>query len=577
VAETATVELPAMTGPQVRILSMDERAERCWDVEGAPRSAKSWGVVFWIWKLVWRYPGIRIFYCRYKDDDLKSLKEVWSLVAAHFPAYMHPKWNAEEEAWDFPNGSWHGKVYGGSRVLLSSLRVSEAMTADAIHGKYKGKTIAVVVIEEAQEVPFEHYRGLKERLSQTTNPLGEKVDYPLKIVLVHNSVDEDHWICREFPVDDAGNDCTREDHAHIRSDLYSNAGNLGEKVLAGYETDYPKGHPLRRTVIEGRRGATQMGKPVYGAVFDRQRHVSKEVKVSPFYPVLEGWDFGEEKPCVSWWQHLRHLGAMRCVGGVKGKEIFLETFATLVLMLRVRLFPGFPNTEFWTWCDPTGATGNQGMNHTAIRHLQGLGVAARFEGSSNRADVRYGAIQVIAGYLERMAKDGSPAMQMIPQIYELQKLPKPYLPQPGDVLLEMPDTGVQYLARLTELHIAAFSNGYVWDDHASPDGQPNIRKPKKGTRYDDFMNSLEYVVIGEKISVPSDAEIWSASRQMRQAEDRVRHMEAEKAARPLAVGPTGETLTEAMTRIARMQKSRGQDRDPADRSPHVHIGRRGGW
>ncbi len=67
------------------IFQIDQRPERCIDVEGSPRAAKSWGIGFWIWKLVWTYPGIQVFYCRYKDDDLVTLPEVWSKVSVYFP------------------------------------------------------------------------------------------------------------------------------------------------------------------------------------------------------------------------------------------------------------------------------------------------------------------------------------------------------------------------------------------------------------------------------------------------------------------------------------------------------------
>src|SRR5690349_4917354 len=105
------------------ICTIDEQPERCIDVEGSPRSAKSWGIGFWIWKLVYTYPGIQIFYCRYKDDDLKTLRDVWDKVRVFFPPYLQPSWNTEFDSWDFKNKS---------RVYISSLRVSEGATADAI-------------------------------------------------------------------------------------------------------------------------------------------------------------------------------------------------------------------------------------------------------------------------------------------------------------------------------------------------------------------------------------------------------------------------------------------------------------
>lgn len=553
------IALPPMTAPQMRILTIDEQPERCWDVEGSPRSAKSWGIGFWIWKLAYKYPGIQIFYCRYKDDDLKTLRDVWNKVTAYFPPYLHATWNAKEEAWDFPNGTWHGEVYSGSRVYLSSLRVAEAMTADAVHGKYKGKTLAIVIIEEAQEVPRVNYTGLKERLSQSKTPLGATFRYPLKIVLVHNSVDEDHWIALdEFPLDGESDDCQREGHAHIRADVYSNAQNLGPDVMIGYEQDFPPGHVLRRAVIEGRRGATLVGKPVFGGYFDRTIHLDRGITQSPYYPLLEGWDFGQEKPAVVWWQYLTHIGAIRILGAVKGSNLFLETFAPKVLEVRQRWFPHA--TDIWPWCDPTGATGNQGRKETAVKLLHDMDVPARYDSNANDGAVRYGAIQVMAGFMERAARDGSPAFLLNPRTIELIK------------------DGATVKERQTELLLTAFEAGYIWDEHAASDANPNIRKPKKGTRYDDLMNAGEYIVIGERISKPIHQAMWSADKRVAAMAQRVAAAAVHAAQRPARLGPTGETLQEAEARLVKAAKQM-RDHDPSDvrRRPVSTQGRRGGW
>ena len=471
-ADTVEVELPPLTGPQMDIVTIDEQPDRCHDVEGSPRSAKSWAIGFWFYKLAYQYPGIQIFYCRYKDDDLKTLRDVWGKVSVFFPEYLRPTWNTREESWDFPNGSYVGDVFTGSRIYLSSIRVSEAMDAAAVHGKYKGKTLAVVVVEEAQELPKVNYYGLKERLSQSRTPDGKPFRYPLKIVLVHNSVDEDHWIAEEFPLDQTGNTCTKDDHTHHRADLYSNAQNLGPDVMMGYERDYPPGHVLRPTVIEGRRGVTLMGRPVYAGYFDRTLHVDPDLGLNSYYPLLEGWDFGQEKPAVVWWQYLTHLGALRILGAVKGKELFLESFAPKVLEIRQRWFPGI--ATIYPWCDPTGATGNQGRKETAVKLLHDMRVPARYDTDANDPSVRFAAIQVIGGHMERAARDGSPAFLMNPRTIEVSR---------------------EKTGELTEKHTtllkAAFEFGYIWDEHAVSDAHPNIRKPKKGTRFDDLMNAGE--------------------------------------------------------------------------------------
>ena len=531
--EPVPIPLPPLTGPQMEIFTLDAVAERCIDVEGSPRSAKSWGIAFWIWKLAWLYPGIQVFYCRYKDDDLVTLRDVWSKVSAYFPGYLHPKWNSTDQAWDFPNGS---------RVLLSSLKVSEGADASAIHGKYKGKTIAVVIIEEAQEVPRAHYVGLKERLSQSKTPDGKDFRYPLKIVLVHNAIDEDHWIAREFPLAADGDTCTREGHRHLRADLYSNSHNLGPDVMAGYEFDYQPGNPLRRTVMEGRRGVTLIGSPVYAHAFRRPLHVSASCGFTPYYPLLEGWDFGEEKPAVVWAQYIRHKAALRVLGAVKGSELFLELFAPKVLEIRQRLF-GQLAREVRVWCDPTGATGNGGLQYTPIGLLHDLGIPAKptRDGSSSRdgndAEVRYKAIQTMAGYMLKLATDGSQAFLMAPLCIELS--------QKGSELVEQ-ESGILS---------TAFEAGNIWDTKAASEDKPNIRKPKKGTRYDDLMNALEYVVIGEQIPIAP-------------------HLQSlQQATVAYQTAPEREALREQLAEAAALRVAQ-RDVDPYDRRHRV-SGRRG--
>lgn len=522
-----------MTGPQTQILEIDERAERCWDVEGAARSAKSWGIGFWIWKLAWKYPGIQIFYCRYKDEGLIQLRDIWSKVSVYFPSYLHAKWNSSDQAYDFPNGEWIGEVYTGSRVFLSSLKVSESADSAAIHGKYKGKTLAVVIIEEAQEVPRDNYIGLKERLSQSRTPDGQPFDYPLKIVLVHNSIDNDHWIATEFPLGPDGDSCSREGHQHIRADLYSNANNLGAAVMAGYEFDYPADNPLRRTQIEGKRGVTKYGTPVYGTVFRRPVHVHPNVKFTAHYPIIEGWDFGEEKPAVVWWQYLSHQAKIRILAAVKGSELFLELFAPKVLAIRSRLFPQCK--DFRSWCDPTGATGNGGLEYTPVRLLHDLGIPARpckaSEGSrdGNDAEVRYKAIQTIAGYMLKNATDNKPAFRMAP------------------VCIELKREGSQLIEESSSLLVTAFEAGYIWDTKAASDAAPNIRKPKKGTRYDDLMNAFEYGVIGEGIPIAPSAQMLKMA---------AAHHEA---------APARDALR-AQTEEARLVRLAQRDYDPADQN-----------
>ena len=530
------IHLPTLTGPQYAIYQIDEQDARCIDVEGSPRSAKSWGIGFWIWKLVYKYPGIQVFYCRYKDDDLKTLRDVWSKVSVYFPEPLQPKWNTDFDSWDFPNGS---------RVYISSLRVAEAQTADAIHGKYKGRTLAIVIVEEAQEVPRANYGGLKERLSQSKTPDGKNFDYPLKIVLVHNSIDKDHWIAKEFPLGADGETCTVPHHLHIRADLYSNAANLGQKVITGFEQDYPVGHPLRPTVLEGRRGVTRLGDPVYKDSFKRAWHIGQSfIPVDPYYPVYEGWDFGKQKPAVVWVQYLRHLAAIRLIGAVKGSDLFLEVFAPKVLEIRRRWFGRDEDLSIHTWCDPTGATGNGGLATTPVSllHAQGVFAQPALSGTKdgNDPEVRDMAIQTIGGYMLRKAVDGSQGFLVSPRCVEVS------LSRDGE-----------WVEDESDVLVSAFEAGYHYPEkQAYSDATPNIRRPQKGTRFDDLMNALEYIITGAQIpSAPNVAMLAHAQARYQTAPER-------------------EILKRQMEQ-SRLLRAQQRDRDPSDRKVGPRVGRRG--
>lgn len=545
------VVLPPMTGPQIDFI---EATDRYVDFEGSPRSAKSWGAAFKIWRLALEHPGIQIFYCRYKDEDVHGqLRDLWAKVSTFFPEYLHPAWNGTVGSWDFtpsPDSprAPEGQHYG-SRVYMRSVKSADLA---AVHSKYKGLTLAVVVCEEASEIPYVNYMGLKERLSQSRTPWGAPYDYPLQMALVHNSVDEDHWIAQEFPTDN-----TRHGYRHIRADLHSNRHNLGANVMAGYELDYPPGHPLRPTVVEGRRGVTLVGRPVYSGYFDRGLHVSPSVAFNPYYPLLEGWDFGHEKPAVVWWQYLAHLGAVQILGSVKGANLFIEDFAPTVLAVRDRWFPG---AQVQSWCDPAGATTNGGTKHTPVQTLRDLHVPVRYEPHANDAEVRYAAVQVIAGYMQRLAGDGSPAFQMHPRCVEVVK-------KAGEIT-----------ERETDLMVTAFEAGYIWDDRAPSDSMPNIRRPKKGTRYDDLMNAAEYVITGEQITVPQQAEMLRAAHRLELVARKQAQVQAQRVMARAGHSPHGETLEEAERRLAAFYRQHKPDHDPADRRRRPGFsGRRGGY
>jgi hypothetical protein len=66
--------------------------------------------------------------------------------------------------------------------------------------------------------------------------------------------------------------------------------------------------------------------------------------------------------------------------------------------------------------------------------------------------------------------------------------------------VEFSRKGEQIEQRPSRLVVTALKSGYVWTDKkSSPQNAPNIRLPKKGTRYDHVANCLEYICVGARI------------------------------------------------------------------------------
>lgn len=111
----------------------------------------------------------------------------------------------------------------------------------------------------------------------------------------------------------------------------------------------------------------------------------------------------------------------------------------------------------------------------------------------------------------------------------------------------------------------AFEVGYIWDEHALPDTNPNIRKPKKGTRYDDPMNALEYVVIGQRLTVPRDAVMLRADRKY-----------AARIAKQTAVPHPSDALMMNLKQLRELRR-RLKDKDPDDPIERAVAVARGGY
>jgi hypothetical protein len=158
------IQLPPLTDPQFDVFTANER---CIDHEGAIRTGKSTGVGVKVFAYALQYPGIRMLVARWKSEDVEGqLRDLWRQVCAFFPEDVQPAWDGGEQAYIFPNGSW---------VYFRSLKASEE---ESRYSKFRGLTLAVIWVDQAEELPQDVYTELKGRLSQK--------NYPKQIIITPN-------------------------------------------------------------------------------------------------------------------------------------------------------------------------------------------------------------------------------------------------------------------------------------------------------------------------------------------------------------------------------------------------------
>lgn len=446
-------------------------ATRYLDLEGAIRSSKT---TIGLWKVLnacLEHPGMRWLVARWIDDDVNALLK--PLLRLMFEIIgLKTEWYAEEHRFELPNGSW---------IYLRGLRPSENTSR---FSKFRGMTLAGVLVDQAEEIPEDFYLELKGRLSQT--------GYPHQMILTPNPPGEDHWIAKEFPDTESGAP-TKPQHRYIRLSLYDNAHNLPDGYVAQLEQDYPVGHPMRRRLIEGKRGLNVQGKPVYAGYFDRERH-SRPVSLVPDVPLIECIDFGHHHPMVLWMQFLP-WGAMHWLGGVMGESLYIEDFAPLINQYRAEWFGGYELVH--ACCDPAGSHENsQGTRKNGVMVLRENDISPKWVANSNAPDVRDYAVQTIAGYMRRRTMRGE-AFQIDPTRWRIVSSRE---------------------AKYSSFVVDALEAGYVFDDRARRTaGGKSIIVPLKDGYYEHSMNAAEYGVLNYGPARPSVTDERKYERQMQRS------------------------------------------------------------
>lgn len=432
---------------QGRFILTDHTKARFLDLEGAVRSGKTTPAIWKLIKLAVDYPGIKMLMARWTGDALDM--QLKPKFYEECPPELLKQWHAKEEYQEFTNGSW---------LYMRSLKSSDDGSR---YAKFTGLTLAVIYIDQPEELPEDIWAALKARLSQP--------GYPQQMFITPNPPAPNHWLCKEFPEDNSV-----PGHHYMHTSVYDNRAIIGDQYIAELERDYPVGHALRRRWIEGRRGFSIDGEPVYKGAFSRHLHV-KEMEFLLDYPLIESWDFGHRHPAVTWHQ-FTPWGHWNILGEIGGDSVFIDQFLPLVDARRRELFPGLLSLR--VVCDPAGATA-QGLRHTSVevlndhlRSVYGPGVGVTYDTTANTPKVRGWCLQQISSYMTRLVQ-GRPALLVHPRC---------------------------------ERTADGFEAGYVYDDRTFTGTLlPNQRRPKKDGFYDHYQNTVEYVALDSGSNrIPTD-------------------------------------------------------------------------
>jgi len=466
---------------------------RILDLEGAIRSGKTTACVWKVHSRLAEEPGLAAFLCRWTDGDTDSkLKPVWRAVcdAAGTP----PKWNADEQYDELPNGS---------RAYVFGLKAADQTLR---YSKLRGLTVAVIYNDQTEELPYDVFLELCGRLSQ--------VGYRHQAIFSPNPTSPDHWLKDEFPTD---NRVSGKKYMHLS--IYDNAHNLAPGTIEGVLAAFPPGHAKHRPMVLGLRGLNVIGVPCYKDAFDRKKH-ERPIEFNPELPLCEGYDFGKHHPC--WVAAQFPLGGgIAILGGVIGQNLWLEDFLPLVQQCRQQWFGKLPSLQ--TCCDPAGTHDHaHGTRDNALQVLKRFYPEhhrIEYKENSNAPDVRIALVERLAGHMRRrspwgesLAVDGSKDLNGQYSRW-----------------LRVDKDGAEPWSFVSD----GFEAGYVWDSHFVSVGSKQMRKPKKDSWYEHGQNCVEYLELnfGGAVATDADQEIRAQRAREREAQQRGTH-------RPMLTDPS---------------------------------------
>lgn len=318
-------------------------------------------------------------------------------------------------------------------------------------GRFLGPEYGWFYVDEAQEEPWETFKGLMERLRL---PRAKKY---LKGFIATNPPHKTHWIAKTFGLKPGVKSITEPTtgvttkYQLIRSSTRDNT-NLPVGYLADILANNPDAEISR--VVDGHFGFAQDGEPVYPQY--KERIHQGELKLKPFTPIIRGWDFGFHHPAVTWhqiwrcrfrsihWSILHELDLSNVESEVLAQEAFNES---------CRMFPEAAPALFLDAGDRAGAQVSE----------KGPGPIIRLAGPPFHLQVKHKWCPI------------EPGLELIRKMLSFQCR-----------------CGLPGL--MVDRSCISVNDGFLGGYHyPKKTGQTSKEVPYKDKYYDDFMDSIRYV------------------------------------------------------------------------------------
>lgn len=308
-------------------------------------SGKSRTMVEHLNQMCLTYPGGNVVLARKDLGDLKKTAQAEYLSKAVVPETIE-RFNVNDNTLYYKNGSkcffMECKTPSNFKSLeLIAYGVEEADENEEGVGKDRLMTM------------------LDGRLRQRISIDGRNVPVPYCGIWTYNPTTDDHWLAK---LED------KPEYAMevFRSSTYDNQQNLPPDyipnliaTLAPWEI---------QSLVFGNRAKSPKGKPVLHG-FTLEENV-RQLKIFPHLPLIRGWDFGFNHPCISLSQYDPEFKRLIKHRELLGNKEQLQFFAPKAIALsRALVGPGF--TIFDT-CDPHGKdqrdVGDSSVEYLRIHH-----------------------------------------------------------------------------------------------------------------------------------------------------------------------------------------------------------------